>query len=614
MKFGDAIITTEQNNMTSIIPADVARTLDGLFSERVRRSPQMVAYRNYDESTGKWHDHTWTQIDREVARWQVALSKEGLVPGDRVAVMLRNCPEWVIFDQAALGLGLVVVSLYAEDRAENAIYILRDSGVRLLLLEDLAQWKTFYEVRDQINDLLRIVTINSFENGVDKVKDGAVIALCEWLPEKAGEVQHGNHNPSDLATIIYTSGTSGRPKGVMLSHHNLLTNVNSCSQVVPVRQDDLFLSFLPLSHVFERTVGYYLALMSGVTVAYARSIQQLQEDLVTVRPSLLISVPRVYERVHTAIHAKLAKKSALSRLIFNLAVEVGYSRFEFQQRRGSWKISHLLWPLLDKLIAREVMSKLGGRLRLAMGGGAALSSNVSRMFIGLGLPILQGYGMTECCIACVNSIENNVPTSVGRALPGVEIRLGENNALLIHGPSVMLGYWNNPEATRSVLTQDGWLNSGDMVRIDETGRVTITGRIKEIIVTSNGEKIPPVDMEAAILRDPLFEQVMLVGEGRPYLSVLVVLNSNSWVSVSAQHNLDPELRHLIQDNKVEKIVLDRIFHQIREFPGYAKIHRAALVPEPWTVENGMLTPTLKLRRAQVLDRYKAEVSRLYEGH
>jgi len=600
--------------MVSIIPVEVAGTLDGLFSERVRRSPQMVAYRNYAPSTGRWHDHTWAQIDSEVARWQVALSKEGLVPGDRVAVMLRNCPEWVIFDQAALGLGLVVVPLYAEDRAENAVYILRDSGARLLLLEDLAQWKTFYEVRDQINGLLRIVTINSFENGVDKVNDGAVIALRDWLPEKAGEVQHGNHNPGDLATIIYTSGTSGRPKGVMLSHHNLLTNVNSCSQVVPVQQDDLFLSFLPLSHVFERTVGYYLALMSGVTVAYARSIQQLQEDLVTVRPSLLISVPRVYERVHTAIHAKLAEKSGLSRLIFNLAVEVGYSRFEFQQRRGSWKISHLLWPLLDKLVAREVMSKLGGRLRLAMGGGAALSSNVSRMFIGLGLPILQGYGMTECCVACVNSIENNVPTSVGRALPGVEIRLGENNVLLIHGPSVMLGYWNNPEATRSVLTQDGWLNSGDMVRIDETGRVTITGRIKEIIVTSNGEKIPPVDMEAAILRDPLFEQVMLVGEGRSYLSVLVVLNSNSWVSVSAQHNLDPELRHLVQDNKVEEIVLDRIVHQIREFPGYAKIHRAALVPEPWTVENGMLTPTLKLRRAQVLDRYKDEVNRLYEGH
>jgi len=401
----------------------------------------------------------------------------------------------------------------------------------------------------------------------------------------------------------------------MLSHHNLLTNANSCLQVVPVRQDDLLLSFLPLSHAFERTVGYYLPLMSGATVAYARSIEHLKEDLVTVRPTVIISVPRVYERFHEAIRTKLATKSTLSRLIFNHAIEVGYSRFEFQQRRGSWKVSHLLWPLLDKLVAREVMSKLGGHLRLALCGGAALSTAVSRMFIGLGLPILQGYGMTECGpVACTNSIDNNVPSSVGPAIPGVEVKLGENSALLIHGPNVMLGYWNNPEATRSVLDQDGWLNSGDMARIDEEGRITITGRLKEIIVMSNGEKIPPADMEAAILRDPLFEQVMLVGEGYSYLSVLVVLNPSGWESVSTQHNLDPELRHLLQDDKVEEILLNRIVHQIREFPGYAKIHRVALVPEPWTVENGMLTPTLKLKRAQVLDRYKDEVSRLYEGH
>jgi long-chain acyl-CoA synthetase len=600
--------------MDNIIPTEIARTLDGLFSERVRRSPQMVAYRNYDQVAGRWHDHTWAQIDREVARWQVALTKDGLVSGDRVAVMLRNCPEWVTFDQAALGLGLVVVPLYTEDRAENAAYILRDSGARLLLLEDQTQWQIFYKLRAQMDDLFRIVMINSVENGVDKIQDNNVIALRDWLPEKAGEVQHANHNQNDLATIMYTSGTSGRPKGVMLSHHNLLTNANSCLQVVPVWQDDLFLSFLPLSHAFERTVGYYLPLMCGATVAYARSIQQLQEDLASIRPSVLISVPRIYERVYEAIHAKLAKKPTLSRLIFNYAVEVGYSRFEFQQQRGPWKISHLFWPLLDKLVAKEVMSKLGGRLRLAMGGGAALSTEVSRMFIGLGLPILQGYGMTECGpVACTNTIENNVPSSVGNAIPGVEVKLGENNALLIHGPNVMLGYWNNPEATASVLTQDGWLNSGDMARIDE-GRITITGRLKDIIVMSTGEKIPPTDMEAAILRDPLFEQVMLLGEGRSYLSLLVVMSPSCWESISTQHNLDPDIHRLAQNNKIEGIILERVAHQIREFPGYAKIHRAALVPEPWTVENGMLTPTLKLKRAEVLDRYKAEVSKLYEGH
>jgi len=600
--------------MENIIPTEVAKTLDGLFSERVRRSPRMIAYRSYDQIAGNWRDHTWEQIEREVARWQTALTKEGLVTGDRVAVMSRNCPEWVIFDQAALGLGLVVVPLYAEDSAENAAYILGDSGARLLLLEDREQWQSLEKLRVQMSGLFRIVTINSFENYTQEAIDSGLNALRDWLPEEAGEVQHANHKPNDLATIMYTSGTSGRPKGVMLSHHNLLTNANSCLQVVPVWQDDLLLSFLPLSHAFERTVGYYLPLMSGATVAYARSIQQLQEDLVSIRPSVLISVPRIYERVYAAIHAKLEKKSTLSRLIFNYAVEVGYSRFEFRQQRGPKKISHLLWPLLNALVAKEVMSKLGGRLRLAMGGGAPLSTEVSRMFIGLGLPILQGYGMTECSpVACTNSIKNNVPSSVGHAIPGVEIKLGENNALLIHGPNVMLGYWNNPEATAAVLAPDGWLNSGDMARIDD-GIITITGRLKEIIVMSTGEKIPPADMEAAILRDPLFEQVMLIGEGRSYLSVLVVMNPGCWEKISLQHKLDPEIGRLVQNKKIEEILLERITHQTREFPGYAKIRRVALVPEPWTVENGMLTPTLKLKRTKVLDHYQAAVSKLYEGH
>ena len=244
-----------------------------------------------------------------------------------------------------------------------------------------------------------------------------------------------------------------------------------------------------------------------------------------------------------------------------------------------------------------------------------VAGEVSRVFIGLGLPILQGYGMTESSpVVCSNTFEDNVPSSVGRPIPGVEVKLGEHNALLIRGPNVMLGYWNDPEATKAVLTPDGWLNSGDIARIDEHGRITITGRLKEIIVMSTGEKISPADMEAAILRDSLFEQVMLVGEGRSYLGALVVLNSRNWESVSGQYNLDRDWRRLLQDQKLEEILLERIAHQIREFPGYAKIYRVALAPEPWTIENDMLTPTLKLRRARVLDRYKAEVARLYEGH
>ena len=401
----------------------------------------------------------------------------------------------------------------------------------------------------------------------------------------------------------------------MLSHHNILTNAYSCLQVVHIRRDDLLLSFLPLSHTFERTGGYYAPMMGGATVAHARSVHQLQEDLLAIRPTLLISVPRIYERIYAGIRAKLAASPAFSSKLFYLAVEIDYSRFEYQQGRGPWRLSHLLWPILDQLVAKKIKVKLGGRLREAMSGGAALSSDVAKVFIGLGLPILQGYGMTETSpVVCANTTEDNIPSTVGRPIPGVEVKLGENNALLIRGPNVMLGYWKNPEATRAILSPDGWLNSGDIARIDEHGRVTITGRLKEIIVMSTGEKVPPADMEAAILRDPLFEQVMLVGEGRSYLGALVVLNSHTWESIAGEYNLDPDWRKLARNQKLEEILVQRIGLQIKEFPGYARLYRVALAQEPWTVENGMLTPTLKLRRGHVLEHYKAEIARLYQGH
>ncbi|SFH39545.1 long-chain acyl-CoA synthetase [Nitrosospira sp. Nsp14] len=609
-----------QHQQSDIIRVETAVTLDGLFRERVRRSPQKVAYRDYDRSTGKWRDLTWSQMDERIAHWQQALARENLSPGDRVAIMLRNCPEWVTFEHAALRLGLVVVPLYTADRPENAAHILCDAGVKVLLLEEPAQWDAFSEVRRQITGLVRVITIQGSER---KAEDGFVLALHDWLPgelverapDEAGQRGVAQLDPHQLATIIYTSGTSGRPKGVMLSHHNILTNAHSCLQVVHIRPDDLLLSFLPLSHTFERTGGYYAPMMGGATVAHARSVHQLQEDLLTIRPTILVSVPRIYERIYAGIRVKLAESSVLSVKLFELAVAIGYSRFECRQGRGPRRMSHLLWPVLKLLVAKKVMDKLGGRLRGAMSGGAALSSEVARIFIGLGLPVLQGYGMTETSpVVCANTVEDNVPTSVGRPIPGVEVKLGEQNALLIHGPNVMLGYWNNPEATRAILSPDGWLNSGDIARIDQHGRVTITGRLKEIIVMSTGEKVPPADMEAAILRDPLFEQVMLIGEGRSYLAALVVLNSRNWESVAGQYGLHPDWHHLLRNPKLEEILLERISRQIKEFPGYARLYRVALAQEPWTVENGMLTPTLKLRRGHVMEHYKAEVVRLYEGH
>ena len=594
-----------------LIPIESAVTLDGLFRERVKRTPEFIAYRAWNEPQKNWRDYSWAQMDRQVARWQAALEKEGIKAGDRVAVMLKNCPEWVTFDQAALGLGLVVVPLYTQDRAENVAYILRDAGCKVLLIGDAEQWRELSAVKHEMGDVSRILTVES----VPSPGDPRLRSVAEWLPADGGETRHLPKDRNALATIVYTSGTTGRPKGVMLSHHNILSNAAAASEdCLMTGPDDMFLSFLPLSHTFERTVGYYLTVMTGSTTAYSRGIPVLAEDLQTVRPTILISVPRIYERVYGRIREALNAGSPAKKKLFGLAVEVGYARFEHAQGRGPWRASFLLWPVLDVLVAKKIRARLGGRLRAAISGGAALPPEISRVFIGLGLTVLQGYGLTETSpIACANRPHDNLPASVGRALPGVEVRTGENNALMIKGPNVMLGYWNNPEATRAMIGPDGWLNSGDTARIDEKGHVFITGRLKEIIVLSNGEKVPPMDIEAAIARDSLFEQVMLLGEGKPYLSVMAVLNADQWMKLCVEKKLDAS-PIAVNAQPAEEALRARVAAQMKAFPGYAQVHRVTATLEPWTVENGLLTPTMKLKRAKVMEKFNAEIDRMYAGH
>lgn len=594
-----------------IIQAAQAKTLDGLFAERVRRSPDAPAYREYVEGSG-WKDITWAQMNRQVARWQHSLARDGLQPADRVAVMLRNCTAWVTYDQAAMGLGAVLVPLYTQDRPDNVAYIIRDSGAKILLLESEEQWASLDAVRDELQGLVRVLLLKA---PATDPADPRVLHVERWLPEEAVEVKHLNDDGRQLASIVYTSGTTGRPKGVMLSHDNMLTNAYAATSKLAVRRDDVFLSFLPLSHTFERTVGYYLTVMTGSLTAYARSVQQLGEDLTTIRPTILISVPRIYERVYGAIQSKLAEGPGLKRKLFALAVDVGWRRFEHGQGRGGWSPAFLLWPLLDALVASKIRARLGGNLRAALSGGAALPPEISRAFIGLGLTILQGYGMTETSpIVSANSPEDNLPASVGTVLPGVEVRIGDNGALHARGPNVMLGYWNNPEATRAIFTDDGWINSGDTARIDDQGHIFITGRLKEIIVLSNGEKVPPGDVEAAIMRDPLFEQVLLVGEGKPYLSVIAVVAAEPWKQFAAQTGVDPDAEAALQDETVVAKALERIGAQMGAFPGYAQVRRLTLTREPWTVDNGLLTPTLKLKRNKVIEKFYAELDAMYAGH
>ena len=595
---------------TRYLMFDDAATIADVFALRCRTSPNAPAYRQFDSATKTWIGVDWREVGERVARMREGFAREDLQVGERIAVMLKNSINWVVADQGAFAHGLVTVPLFVDDRPENVAFILNDANVKLIVIDGEEHWKRLKTVKDQLGGLQTILTVKP----VTDPDEPRLKLLADWLPDAPGTFERAAVAATDLATIVYTSGTTGKPKGVMLSHRNILSNVQSGLAVYDVFAEDIFLSFLPLSHMFERTADYYLNVVSGASMVFSRSIPQLAEDFRIVQPTIIFSVPRIYERFLAAINDQLKNASPTKRKLFDFAVDVGWSRFEYQNGRGPWKPTFLLWPILKKLVAEKLLARLGGKLRFAVAGGAALSPAVSKVFVGLGLQICQGYGMTEASpLLAVNLLDKNYPSSVGPAVPGVEMRLGENSVLLVKGPNVMMGYWNNPEATRAILSDDGWLNTGDQVRIDEQGFVHITGRIKEIIVMGNGEKVPPVDMELAIQMDPLFEQVLVYGEAKPYLSAIVVLNDEEWSRVAFDSKLDPKLDGEGRE-KSEKFLVQRICKQIKGFPGYALVRKVAVAREKWTIDNGMITPTLKLKRNVIFQKYAHAIDNMYKGH
>ena len=588
-----------------------AHNLSDLFYERVKRSSDDVAYRHFDKTDESWKDLTWTDISKQVALWHAAFRHEGLSKGDRVAIMMGNCPDWVIFDQAAFSLGLVVVPIYTNDRAENIRYILENANVKIFFIEDPLHCEGLLNVdaTSELKDLLRVVTYQD----ISKYKNPLLAQVQDWLPSYAETINRIEIAPDDLATIVYTSGTTGRPKGVMLSHNNIFSNAHAAAIFEHFDSDDVFLSFLPMSHMFERTAGYYMPMIIGAKVAYARSIEKLGEDLISIKPTILVTVPRIFERVYNKIHDQLKLKSPIAQGLFNLAVKIGWHRFLLQQKRESWHPKLLLWPILNKLVAGKILAKLGGNLQLAVSGGAPLSPEIAKTFIGLGLTISQGYGLTETSpVVSTNKLKNNDPFSVGQVMGNVQVKLGENEELLVKGPTVMLGYWGNEEATNDVIDSDGWFHTGDKAKI-ENEHIYITGRIKEIIVMSNGEKVPPADIELAIGSDSLFEQVIVLGEAKPFLTAIITIEEESWTALAKVLDV-PVNASSLESEKVKAIFLERINNQLTDFPGYTKIIRAHIVLKPWDIEGGLITPTLKLKRSKIIERYQKEIIELYHGH
>ena len=599
-------------NAAGPVSADAAHTLGGLFAERVARTPNAVAYRQFQD--GSWRDYTWREIASQVARWRTALAGEGLAPGERVAMSLPNGVDWVCFDQAALALGLVTVPLYTTDSPGNVAHILKDSGTRLLLVNSDARWASLLEQGAGLPALRRILC----RRRTGASDDPRLRVVDDWLAapnaDLRGEPAAGNAPaPDDIATLIYTSGTTGPPKGVMLSHRNILTNAAGVITRIPPRPTDVFLSFLPLAHAFERTVGYYLPMMAGCTLAYARSVEQLRQDLLTVRPTVLLSVPRVYDKVYLAIQAKLGPRG-VKRWLFEHTVRIGWRRFEAAQglQPPPRFLDRLLWPLLHRLVARPVYERLGGRLRVAVSGGAPLSPAIGRCFVALGVPLTEGYGLTEAAPVVTGIAPPGFrPGWVGPPLPGVSVRLGPQQELWVRGPNVTAGYWQQTAATAAAIDADGWLHTGDVAEIAADGQIGIRGRLKEIIVTSTGEKIAPTDMESALTMEPLFDQALIIGEGRPFLAAILVLGERPWRVLATGLGLDPDDPTALADQRAVKAARQRADAQLAGFPGYAQVRAVHLTRAPWTIENGLITPTMKLKRPELMATFAAVIEELY---
>ena len=614
--------------MTST-PADIAsvQTLPQLLAYRAARTPQAEAYRAFDSSRQAWASLTWAQTAERVNTWAQALAAMQLPPTARVAILLPNGLHAMCADQATLATGGVPVPLHAIDNPGSIAYILADCEASMLIVSQAEQWEKIRAVGTPFPALRAVVITDdddAFKPTPASIDSPAVGSLAQWL---TGAGQTGapttgmGPQADDLAAIVYTSGTTGKPKGVMLTHRNVVSDVKAVLERIAPTVDDVFLSFLPLSHTFERTGGYYLPIAAGSCVAYARSVAQLAEDLKTIRPTVLVSVPRIYERIHAKLIEKLSPTPWKMQL-YEAAQNKGWARFCAAQRlpaptpdassqAAGW-MAALPWPVLQALVAKPLLAQFGGRVRVAVSGGAPLSPTIAKCFLGLGLPLIQGYGMTETApVVSVNALDDNDPACVGKALPGVEVRIGDNHELQVRGPIVMKGYWKRPEDTARILSPDGWLGTGDQADI-VNGRIYIKGRIKEIIVTSTGEKIPPGDLELALLADPLLEQAFVVGENRPFIACVAVLNAGEWQRLAADLGLNPQAADSLNHPSVHRAVLARIEKNTASFARYAVPRTVHLTLDPWTIENTFLTPTLKLKRNNLMAHFAEAIEGMYQ--
>lgn len=551
-------------------------------------------------------------------RIAAALDRLGIKKGDRAAILSENRPEWAYTDLAILSLGAVVVPVYPTASPKDMEYVLNHCEAQLLFASTVDQLARVKSIRAHVSSLRKVIVFDLKQKEAD-----AVVPLLDFVSQVDSndpkirtrfEACVGQVSLDDLATIIYTSGTTGPPKGVMLSHRNFLVNCYDAREALPLNEADLSLSFLPLSHVFERMGGYYLGLLCGSTVAYAENMNTVPENLLETKPTIACAVPRFFEKLYARIRSEVDQGGALRKAIFQWALRVGSQSSQFRMRKKN--LPFVLWfqyYAAQKLVYQKIYQKLGGRLRCFISGSAPLAKELAEFFYSVGILILEGYGLTETSpVISVNRMERFKFGSVGLPLRNVETKITSDGEIAVRGPSVMLGYYKNHAATGELI-RDGWFHTGDLGYLDSEGFLFITGRKKDVIKTSGGKMISPQNIENLILTDPLFSQIVMVGDKHNFVTALVVPNFDQVRNVLKANGDEssqmPE--DLVQDPRVHKLIREHMEERTRDLAQYEKIKFFTLLPREFSQDKGEVTITLKIKRSVVAERYRDAIERVY---
>jgi long-chain acyl-CoA synthetase len=585
-------------------PKDIPfKSIPDAFFKRARansmRTFEIFKYRN------SWFSRTFKESGRKILSIAGALRSIGVKKGDKVAIISQTRSEWLLSDLATQSCGAITVPIYPNISPETASFILKDSEAKVVFAEKPKNLEKL--------DLSGVKNVIIFEKDKEKESDDFIL-LDEF--ENKGENLHDkvsleNIGLDDIATIVYTSGTTGIPKGVILTHGNILSMVHSVSQIIQPKEDDVIFAWLPFAHIFGRLIIFYSA-YNAVSVAYAESLVKIIENIKDIRPTLFPSVPRIYEKAYERIRAS-ASSSPLKAKIFEFAQKIGEIYVEYL-RNSEAPPPHilLLYKFADALVFSKIREVFGGRIRLCISGGAAIRPEIAKFFTAAGIKLLEGYGLTETASVVAVNRENKFKFgSFGLPIPYVDLKISPDGELLIKAPSVTPGYYKREEETRELFTEDGWMRTGDLVEMDEEGFLFFKGRKKNIIVTSFGKNIAPEPIEEEIKKDPLIDSVAIFGDERPYLVALITLNRQELLEFAKRSNIKGDVNALIRNEAVRKYVKEVIDRVNEKRPSYERIHKFEIIPDEWTAETGELTPTLKVKRYEIYNKYKNVIEKLY---